>query len=195
MTKIKSVCVFTGSSVGGRFEYRDAAQAMGTLLGERGYRVVFGGGRVGLMGVLADAALAAGGEVFGVIPRCLQDRELGHPRVTRLDVVETMHERKARMAELSDAFIAMPGGLGTFEELFEVLTWAQLGIHKKPCGLLNVSGYYYPLLAFLHRSMEEGFVAPEHRDLIVDEKEPAALMERFEKYVPPDFGPWMDARA
>jgi uncharacterized protein (TIGR00730 family) len=194
MTSIRSLCVFTGSSIGTRPEYRDVARDLGTILGERGIRLVFGGGRVGLMGVIADATLAAGGEAIGVIPRCLQAREVAHDALTQLEIVETMHERKARMAELSDAFLAMPGGLGTCEELFEVLTWAQLGIHRKPCGLLNVAGYYFPLMAFLRRSMEEGFVPPEHRELILVDGDPAALLARFDGYDPPDFEEWMDAR-
>ena len=194
MSSIKSVCVFTGSSTGGRMEYHDAARALGTLLAERGIRLVYGGGRVGLMGLIADAALAAGGEVVGVIPHDLQRREVGHEGLTRLAVVESMHERKALMAELSDAFVAMPGGLGTFEELFEVLTWAQLGIHKKPCGLLNVAGYYFPLISFLRRATDEGFVAPEHRELVLVEEEPERMLEKFAEYVPPDFEAWLDAK-
>ena len=194
MSEIKSVCVFTGSSTGGRMEYHQTATAMGQLLASRGIRLVYGGGCVGLMGIVADAALKAGGEVIGVIPRDLQEREVGHDGLTRLEVVETMHERKALMASLSDAFVAMPGGLGTFEELFEVLTWGQLGIHKKPCGLLNVAGYYFPLISFLRRATDEGFVAEEHRDLVLVEQDPEALLERFQNYVPPDFEAWMDAK-
>ena len=194
MSKMESICVFTGSSTGGRMEYHKAATDLGKLLASKGIRLVYGGGRVGLMGIIADAALDAGGEVVGVIPHDLQKREVGHEGLTRLEVVETMHERKALMAELSDAFIAMPGGLGTFEELFEVLTWGQLGIHKKPCGLLNVAGYYFPLMSFLRRATDEGFVAEEHRDLVLVEQDPEALLERFFSYVPPDFEAWLDAK-
>ncbi len=194
MSKIKSICVFTGSSTGGRMEYHDTACALGRLMAERKIRLVFGGGRVGLMGIIANATLEAGGEVIGVIPRGLQEREVGHDGLTRLEVVETMHERKALMAELSDAFVAMPGGLGTFEELFEVLTWSQLGIHKKPCGLLNTAGYYFPLISFLRRATDEGFVSPEHREMLLVEEDPAALLERFEAYEPPDFEAWLDAK-
>ena len=194
MIELKSICVFTGSSIGGRIEYQEAARELGSLFVERGCRLVYGGGRVGLMGVIADTVMEAGGEVIGVIPRSLQQKEVGHDGLTKLEVVETMHERKARMAELSDAFVAMPGGLGTFEELFEVLTWAQLGIHKKPCGLLNVEGYYFPLIAFLRRTMEEGFVAPEHRDLVLVDSQPEELFEKLQRYQPPDFEAWIEAK-
>jgi len=194
MRKIESICVFAGSSTGGRMEYHKTSTALGRLLASRGIRLVYGGGGIGLMGIVANAALEAGGEVVGIIPRDLQEREVGHGGLTRLEVVETMHERKARMEELSHAFIALPGGLGTFEELFEVLTWGQLGIHKKPCGLLNVEGYYFPLISFLRRATEEGFAAEEHRDLLLVERDPEALLERFIHYVPPDFEAWLDAK-
>jgi len=164
---LRSLCIFCGSSSGSKPEYAVAAAAMGRLLAKRGVRVVFGGGNVGLMGVLADAALAAGGEVLGVIPQMLVDRELAHRGITDLRIVGTMHERKALMAELSDAFLALPGGLGTFEELFEVLTWAQLHIHHKPCGCLNVLGYFDPLARLLDHAVAEGFLRGEQRRLLV----------------------------
>ena len=157
-SSLQSLCVFCGSSVGARPEYAAAAAELGTLLARRGIRVVFGAGHVGLMGVVADAALAAGGQAIGVIPQLLVDRELAHRGLTELRIVGSMHERKALMVALSDAFIALPGGLGTLEELVEVVTWAQLGLHRKPCGLLNVDGYHDPLIAFLDRAVEEGFV-------------------------------------
>ena len=164
---LRSLCIFCGSSSGSKPEYAVAAAAMGRLLAKRGVRVVFGGGNVGLMGVLADAALAAGGEVVGVIPQMLVDKELAHRHVTDLRIVGSMHERKALMAELSDAFVALPGGLGTYEELFEVLTWAQLHIHHKPCGCLNVLGYFDPLARLLDHAVAEGFLRGEQRRLLV----------------------------
>src|SRR5882672_144020 len=165
--RLRSICVFCGSSPGHRREYSDAAAAFGRLLGHRGIHLVYGAGNVGLMGVLADAALAAGGEVIGVIPQMLVDRELAHQRITDLRIVGSMHERKALMAELSDAFVALPGGLGTYEELCEVLTWAQLGIHHKPCGCLNVLGYFDPLARTLDHAVEEGFLSRENRQLLL----------------------------
>src|SRR6476659_7546142 len=160
------ICVFCGASPGNEARYVDAARAVGEGLAERGIGVVYGGGRVGLMGTLADAALAAGGEVIGVIPQGLVDRELAHPGLTRLDVVGTLHERKARMGERADAFIALPGGLGTLEELSEVVSWAQLDLHRKPIGLLDVRDYWDLLLAWLDMAVAEGFVAPAHRRLV-----------------------------
>lgn len=161
---VRSICVFCGSQSGHDSAYAEAARAFGRLLATRGIRVVYGAGNVGLMGVLADAALAAGGQVIGVIPQRLVDRELAHQRLTELRIVTSMHERKALMAELSDAFVALPGGLGTYEELFEVLTWSQLGIYNKPCGCLNVRGYFTPLAALLDHAVNEGFLRPEHRN-------------------------------
>src|SRR5438094_2640259 len=165
--QLRSICVFCGSSPGHRREYSDAAAAFGRLLGQRRIRLVYGAGNVGLMGVLADAALAAGGEVIGVIPQMLVDRELAHRRITALRIVTSMHERKALMAELSDAFVALPGGLGTLDELFEAITWAQLGIHRKPIGLLDVEGYFAPLVSFVDHAVEDGFVRPPYRALFV----------------------------
>jgi uncharacterized protein (TIGR00730 family) len=181
---LRSLCLFCGSNVGGRPEYANAAAAVGKLVAEREIRIVTGAGHVGLMGVVADAALAAGGQVIGVIPQMLVDRELAHQGLTELRVVGSMHERKALMAELSDGFIALPGGLGTLEELCEVLTWAQLGIHHKPCGVLNVLGYFDPLLAMFDRAVDEKFMRPEHRALLLAAGDPAELLARLEQ-IPP----------
>jgi uncharacterized protein (TIGR00730 family) len=165
-TPQRRVCVFCGSSNGARMEYREQAQALGTLIAENRIGLVYGGAHVGLMGVLADAALTAGGEVIGVIPHALIDREIAHQGLTRLIEVTTMHERKARMAEQADAFVALPGGFGTLDEFFEIVTWAQLGIHAKPCILLNTGGYYDGLLRFLDSAVTEGFMKPENRPLV-----------------------------
>jgi uncharacterized protein (TIGR00730 family) len=163
---------------------------VGRLVAERRLGLVFGGGHVGLMGVLADAALAAGGEVIGVIPQMLVDRELAHPGLTELRIVRSMHERKALMAELADAFLALPGGLGTFEELCEVLTWAQLGLHHKPCGCLNVCGYFDPLAALLDRAVAEGFLQPSHRLLLKIEADPQTLLATLEASLTCRQPPW-----
>jgi len=189
---MKRVCVFTGSSGGARPEYRDAADALGRLLAERGIGVVYGGARVGLMGTLADAALAAGGEVVGVIPAALVAKEVAHSGLTDLRVVESMHERKALMSDLADAFIAMPGGWGTLEEFFEVLTWAQLGLHRKPCGLLNVHGYFDRLLSFLAHTVAEGFVRPEYTAMIALAATPEELLDRLASSTPPVVEKWLD---
>lgn len=173
------VCVFCGSSTGNRPEYRDAAERLARAMTERGIALVFGGGGVGLMGIIADAVLAAGGHVIGVIPHALVAREVGHKRIPDLRIVNSMHERKAMMAELSDAFIAMPGGFGTFEEFCEVVTWTQLGLHSKRCGLLNVLGYYDDLLALVDRSVADGFVKASNRDLVIANDDPVALLERL----------------
>ena len=177
---MRRICVFCGSSSGTHPAYARAARALGTELAERRIDVVYGGGRVGLMGELAEAALQAGGAVIGVIPEALSVREVAHDQLTELHVVPSMHARKALMAELSDAFIALPGGMGTLEELCEVLTWAQLGIHGKPCGLLNVARYFDPLLALFDHAVREGFVRPEHRAILIDDVEPERLVERIE---------------
>lgn len=189
---MKRICVFCGSSPGVRPEYADAARATGRALVERGVGLVYGGGRVGLMGVVADAVLAAGGEAIGVIPHSLQAREVGHAGLSQLHVVATMHERKALMADLSDGFVALPGGFGTYEEFFEVLTWSQLGIHPKPCGLLNVAGFYDALLALADHAEAEGFVRSEHRQLVLLERDPGLLLDRLAAFVPPpSVGNWI----
>lgn len=190
---MNSVCVFCGSHPGNDPAYASAAQELGRTLAERDITLVYGGGHVGLMGVVADAALGAGGEAIGVMPRSLVDREIGHTGLTKLHVVSSMHERKALMSELSDGFIALPGGNGTLEEFFEVLTWAQLGEHAKPCGLLNVAGYYDPLLKVFDRMVDRAFLRREHRDLVLVEEGPSALLGRFENYEPPTTIKWIDA--
>jgi hypothetical protein len=179
------VCVFAGSSAGVQPEYRQAAEALGRAVGERGIGVVYGGACVGLMGVMADAALEAGSDVIGVIPSALVAKEIAHRALTELRVVASMHERKAVMADLSDAFIALPGGWGTLEEFFEVLTWGQLGLHHKPCGLLNVHGYFDGLLSFLDHTVEQGFVKREYRSMIAVADSPGALLDMLASYRPP----------
>ena len=188
---MKSVCVFCGSGFGTDPAYTDAARRLGRTLAEAGITLVYGGGNVGLMGALADAALDAGGEVIGVIPKSLMEREIGHPGITKLHVVGSMHERKAKMAELSDGFVALPGGTGTLEELFEVLTWAQLCEHQKPCGLLDVARYYAPILAAFDHMVERGFLEDHHRKMLLVEVEPAALLEKFARYEPPRVAKWL----
>jgi len=179
MAVLRRVCVFCGSKHGVRPEYTEAARAMGTALAAGGIGLVYGGGRVGLMGVVADAVLAASGEVIGVIPDHMSDREIAHFGVTDLRVVGSMHERKALMYELSDGFVALPGGLGTLEELFEITTWSQLGLHAKPTGLLDVDGFYTPLVRFLDQLVTEGFVAERHRRLLRVADKPSALLEQL----------------
>lgn len=191
MTLLRRIAVYCGSNTGGRAAYSEAAARLGRVLGERGLGLVYGGGSVGLMGVVADAALAAGAPVIGVIPRALVARELGHKGLTETRVVETMHERKAVMAELADAFIALPGGLGTLDELFEAMTWAQLGLHQKPIGLLEVDGFFEPLVVFLERAVAEGFVRAEHRAALMVATEPERLLEHFAAYRPPSVGKWL----
>ena len=188
---LRSICVFCGSSVGNRPDYAAAAARFGRLLAEQSIRVVYGAGNVGLMGVLADAALAAGGEVVGVIPQMLVDRELAHRGITDLRIVGSMHERKALMAELSDAFVALPGGLGTYEELCEVLTWAQLGIHHKPCGCLNVLDYFTPLERLLDQAVSEGFMRPEHRSILIASNDPSDLLTLLAQHQPPVPEKWV----
>jgi uncharacterized protein (TIGR00730 family) len=184
--RLKRICVFCGSSLGARPAYRDAAQQLGELMAERRIGVVFGGGAIGLMGVLADAALSKGGEVIGVIPESLVRREIGHRGVTKLHVVETMHQRKSLMADLSDAFIALPGGYGTLEEICEAVTWSQLGIQQKPCGLLNVEKYWDGLLAVLDHAVDEGFVRPENSQLVLVAQTPEWMLERLSEWTPPN---------
>ena len=182
---MRRVCVYAGSNPGSHPDYAGAARALATTLAERGIGLVYGGGRVGLMGVLADTILEAGGEAIGVMPQSLIDREIGHHGLTELKVVDSMHERKAQMAELSDAFVAVPGGIGTLEELIEVYTWSQLGIHDKACGVLNLRGYYDHLAALLDHAVAEGFLRPQHRAVLSVASEPAELLDRLAAFVPP----------
>jgi uncharacterized protein (TIGR00730 family) len=188
---VRRICVFCGSKAGLDDRYRQAAGQLGTLLVRDGFGLVFGGGSVGLMGVLADAALEAGGEVIGVLPTMLATKELRHPGVADMRLVADMHERKALMADLSYAFIALPGGYGTFEELFEVITWAQLGIHRKPIGLLNVAGYFDPLIGMIDHAIREGFVKESHRGLIVVEEHPETLLATLQTHELPVVKRWL----
>lgn len=187
------ICVFCGSSAGETARYLDAASATGALLAEKEVVLVYGGSRIGLMGRLADSALESGGEVVGVIPRALVAREVAHDGLSELHVVESMHERKALMVDLADGFLALPGGLGTLEEFFEVVTWSQLGLHRKPCGLLDVAGYYEPLIRFLDRAVTQGFVAAAHRRMIQFDDDPEALLHRLAEYEAPELPRWIDA--
>ncbi|AAY95998.1 TIGR00730 family Rossman fold protein [Pseudomonas protegens] len=191
---LTSVCVFCGASTGANPLYREAAQALGRAIAERRLTLVYGGGAVGLMGIVADAALAAGGEVIGIIPQSLKDKEIGHRGLTRLEVVDGMHARKARMAELSDAFIALPGGLGTLEELFEVWTWGQLGYHHKPLGLLEVNGFYEKLSGFLDHIVGEGFVRAPHRDMLQMSESPAGLLDALDAWQPTVPDKWAEGK-
>lgn len=179
----KRICIFTGSAHGARPEYADAARELGRLLVERGYGLVYGGGNIGLMAVIADAVLERDGEVVGVIPEFLVDKELAHHGLTELRVVKSMHERKAAMAELADGFMALPGGIGTLEEFFEVLSWAQLSLHEKPCGLLNLNGYYEGIVDFLDHAVAEDFLKPKHRALLIVEATPEKLLDRFDDII------------
>jgi uncharacterized protein (TIGR00730 family) len=191
---VRSVCVFCGSSAGARPEYATAAETLGREIARRGLTLVYGAGNVGLMGVVADACLAEGGRVVGFIPESLVAWEVAHEGLTERYVTRSMHERKMGMADRADAFVALPGGVGTFEELFEVLTWAQLGIHNKPVALLNTAGFYDPLLALLDHAVAERFLRPEHRALLLHERDdPARLLDRLAAYVPPaPTGKWLD---
>jgi uncharacterized protein (TIGR00730 family) len=190
---MRRLCVFCGSSVGGRPEYAADARRLGEAMARQGVGLVFGAGHIGLMGVLADAVLAAGGEAVGVIPQALVDRELAHGGLTELHVVETMHQRKALMADLADAFAALPGGFGTGDELFEILTWAQLGLHAKPIGLLSTAGYFDPLFAWIDRMVAERFLRPEHRGLLRAANSPEALLAALRQPVPPgDVAKWIE---
>ena len=182
---IKRVCVYCGSGVGGQDGYAEAARALGRALLDRGLGLVFGGGRIGMMGVLARTVLAGGGEAIGVIPKDLMDKGLGLTNATSLRVVETMHARKTLMAELADAFVAMPGGFGTAEEFFEALTWAQLGLHAKPCGLLNVHGYFDHLIRFVDHAVHEQFIDPTNRELMIVDDAPEGLLDKLEAWQPP----------
>src|SRR5688572_25134872 len=189
--QLHSVCVFCGSNTGSDAAYTDATRAVGRAIAGAGLRLVYGGGSIGLMGVLADAALAAGCTVIGVAPRRLLEREVVHRGLAELRIVETMLERKTLMAELSDAFIALPGGFGTLDELFEMLTWTQLGFQRKPCGLLNVAGYYDGLTAFLNHAVAQRFVMREHRDMLLVEKDPGVLLERLRSEPIPEVNKWI----
>ena len=189
---MKRVCVFCGSSPGVRKSYALAATKLAENLVASGLSIVYGGGNVGLMGALADAALQAGGEVIGVIPDMLAAKELAHAGLTELRVVGSMHERKALMAELSDAFIAMPGGYGTFEEFCEILTWTQLGLKQSPCGLLNIDGYYNHLLKLFDHAVAEQFVKPVHRRMVLDDSDPASLVARLKGYSAPVVDKWIE---
>jgi uncharacterized protein (TIGR00730 family) len=188
---MKRLCVFCGSNVGARPAYIEAAKELGTMLAKNKIGLVFGGGHIGLMGKVADAALAQGGEVIGVIPEALVARELAHNGVSELRVVSSMHERKALMAELSDGFIALPGGFGTFEEFCEILTWAQLGLHAKPCGLLNVERYFDLLLRLFDHAVAERFLPPPHRAWVMDETDPSRLLAKFQTFAPPLSEKWI----
>jgi len=179
---LRRLCVFCGSSPGRSPAHAQAARALGLELARREIELVFGGGSAGLMGALADEVLAAGGRAIGVIPRALMERELGHAGLTQLHVVGSMHERKALMAELSDAFVALPGGFGTFEEICEAITWAQLGIHPKPCALLDVDGYWTPLVRLFDQAVEQGFIEPQGRALVLHQHDPAELLDALERW-------------
>jgi uncharacterized protein (TIGR00730 family) len=188
---MQSICVYCGASPGRRAVYADGARAFGEALVKRGWRLVYGGASVGLMGTVADAVLQAGGEVVGVIPESLMTKELAHPGLTELVVTRSMHERKMVMADRSDGFVALPGGIGTFEELFEIWTWAQLGFHRKPCGLFNIDGYYDKLLGFLDHAREEGLLAPSVREVLQVADEAGTLLDRFAAWQPPDVDRWL----
>jgi uncharacterized protein (TIGR00730 family) len=195
LLEVKRVLVFCGSSPGLRPEYAECATELGRVLAARDLEVVYGGARVGLMGALADSALAAGGKVIGVIPGRLVEHEIAHAGLTKLHVVETMHERKALMAELSDAVIAMPGGSGTLDELFELFTWKQLGLHRKPIGLLDATGYWQPLLAFLKHAVNERFLRAEYLEDLQVERSAAALVDRLDAHQHRSYDKWLDRPA
>jgi uncharacterized protein (TIGR00730 family) len=193
MGELTAVAVYCASSPGFDLVYAQAAGNLGTMLAERGISLVFGGGHAGLMGVVADAALSGGGQAHGVITRALQRKELAHHGLTSLEITETMHERKASMADKADAFIMLPGGFGTFDEFFEVLTWTQLGIHAKPCGVLDVGGFFAPLRAQMDAMTSAGFLRPEHRDMVIIDSDPAALLDRLAAWTPPQVQKWLGA--
>ncbi|MDX1419306.1 MAG: TIGR00730 family Rossman fold protein [Rubricoccaceae bacterium] len=191
MHTLRRLCVYCGSKPGHRPAYAEAAHALGTLLADQGVGLVYGGASIGLMGVVADAVLDGGGEVLGVIPHGIAAKEVAHPDVTELFLVGSMHERKALMADLADGFLALPGGLGTLEEIAEALTWAQLGIHAKPCGLLNVAGYFDGLVAYLDHAEAEGLLRPEHRALVLVEPSPERILGRLRAHRPPAMPRWI----
>ncbi|MGE3276552.1 MAG: TIGR00730 family Rossman fold protein [Vicinamibacterales bacterium] len=188
---MRSLCVFCGSSTGSNPAFADAARTVGASMAARGLRLVYGGGNIGLMGIVADAVLEAGGQVTGVIPRPMVEREIAHTGLTDLHIVETMHERKAMMAELSDGFVAMPGGFGTLEEIAEAITWTQLGVHEKPCGLLNVDGFYDGLLTFLAHAGESGFIRPAGLAIVISNPDPAQLLDQLEAWTPAERRQWL----
>ncbi|WP_206953096.1 LOG family protein [Trinickia acidisoli] len=191
---MKSICVYCGSSIGAKPIYAQAAQTFGRALVDAGCSLVYGGGRVGLMGVIADEVLAAGGRVVGVIPELLVDKEVGHGGLSELHVVPDMHQRKRMMADLSDAFVALPGGAGTLEELFEVYTWAQLGYHKKAIGLYDIGGYYAPLVAMLEHTVREGFMQQAYLNILQIDADARALIEKLRRYHPPGRDKWATQR-
>lgn len=194
-SRLSAICVYCGASGGNDPSHAATARALGSELARQQITLVYGGGRIGLMGEVADAVMQAGGEVIGVIPRALMDTEVGHDRISQLLVVKDMHERKARMADQADAFVALPGGLGTLEELFETLTWAQLGFHEKPIGLLNVNGFYDGLLAFLSHQVREGFVRPEHAQLLLNGSEIPTLIRQLQEFEMPAGVSWLSRQA
>ena len=191
---IKKLCVFCGSSMGNRPVYQEAAAQLGKHLANLGIALVYGGGRVGLMGVLADSVLTAGGEAIGVMPKALVEKEIAHGRLTRLHVVESMHERKALMADLADAFVLLPGGFGSWEEFCEIVTWLQLGIHRKPCGILNVAGYYDALLTLTAHAVAEGFLATAHKEMVVVQNTPDELLSQLISTPLPTESKWVSNR-
>ncbi|MCA0455542.1 MAG: TIGR00730 family Rossman fold protein [Chloroflexi bacterium] len=188
---MKQVCIFCGSYAGAQPVYMQAARAIGLSLAKREIGLVYGGGKVGLMGAIADGALEGGGQVLGIIPQSLVDRELAHKGLTELQILSSMHERKAAMAQVAEGFIALPGGFGTLDELFEIITWAQLGFHRKPVALLNVAGYFNPLLAFIDHMATEGFIKPEHRGAILVRNEVEDLLDTLVSYQPPELEKWI----
>lgn len=190
---MKAICVYCGSNAGERPDYVDGARALGRAIAGRGATLVYGGARVGLMGAVAEAALAAGGRVVGIIPEALVAKEIAHPALSELHVVASMHARKTMMADLSDGFVALPGGVGTLEEIFEMWTWAQLGHHVKPCALLDVAGYWRKLVAFLDHQVEEGFVRPAHREMLAVDHDPERLLARMDRYEAPVVQKWIAA--
>ncbi|MGJ0486489.1 MAG: TIGR00730 family Rossman fold protein [Methylomicrobium sp.] len=192
MKQLKNICVYCGSSPGNREAYTEKARALAETLVNRGIGLVYGGASIGLMGAVADHVLRLGGRAVGVIPEALMRKEVAHYQLTEMHITHSMHERKMRMAELSDGFIALPGGLGTLEELFEIWTWAQLGFHQKPCGLLNVEGYYNPLIEFLDHAVTEQFVKDSHRAMLIMESEPEKLLDRFADYRAPAVKIWVE---
>lgn len=190
---LQNICVYCGSNGGRRPDYANAARELARELVRRDIGLVYGGAAVGIMGIVADAVMAEGGRVIGIIPEALMQKELAHRGLTELRVVQSMHERKTMMAQRADGFVALPGGAGTLEEIFETWTWAQLGMHQKPCGLLNVAGYYDELAGFLDHTVAESFVRPEHRAMLIVENQPSTLLDRYARYIPPTVSKWIDS--